>query len=72
MTKLVGEMTKVWVVERRRTHPWAGLLRGGRLGGAVAGLGYGEGGGGFELHGAGEEDVVLEVDVLVEVALEFV
>ena len=38
---------------------------------AVAGLGYGEGGGGFELHGAGKEDVVFQVHVLAEVVLEF-
>jgi hypothetical protein len=37
---------------------------------AVARLGYGEGGGGFELHGAGKEDVVLQVGVLAKVVLE--
>ena len=37
---------------------------------AVAWLGYGEGGGGFEFHGAGEEDVVFQVHVLAEVVFE--
>ena len=37
---------------------------------AVAGLGYGEGGGGFQHDGAGKEDVVLQVGVLAEVVLE--
>ena len=37
---------------------------------AAAWLGYGEGGGGFELDGAGKEDVVFQVHVLAEVVLE--
>ncbi len=36
----------------------------------VAGSGCGEGGGGFEVYGAGKEDVGFEVGVLAEVVLE--
>ena len=38
---------------------------------AAAWLGCGEGGGGFELHGSGKEDVVFQVHVLAKVVLEF-
>ncbi len=40
-------------------------------GDAVAGLGYREGGGGFEHDGAGKEDVVFKMGVLAKVVLEF-
>ena len=43
---------------------------GGSLGGVRGWSGYREGGGGFQLDGAGEEDIAFEVGVLAEVVLE--
>jgi hypothetical protein len=67
MNGAAGGLVGCWII----VVPIRSLVR-GRMGvssEAVAWLGYGEGGGGFQHDGAGEEDVVFQVHVLAEVVL---